>query len=186
MEEHHCRYYRLPYALWPCLMTIRGIINRKRSFLDIAMHTNTPKVNASFFQGFMNTCNFNCKSMHHSTLWWFFSTPFACKNSFDSLRLYYVKLGFTEARQRFTAVMTRDPRNGRCSEHIWWRWMFLSSLDAPETGEKGITAISNAGTPHTLCSSPVLSLRGPQFLSCRWHGTSNILPCCFYHFHQCI
>lgn len=137
MEEHHCSYYRLPYTLWPCLMTIRGIINRKKSFLDITMHTNTPKVNLSSL--FMNTFNINCKSMHHSTLWWLFSTPFACFfNSFEGLRLYYFKLGFTEARQCFTPVMTRGPRNGRCTEHIWWRWMFLTSLDAPETGENAL------------------------------------------------
>lgn len=183
MEEHHCRYYGLPYALWPCLMTIRGTINRKRSFLDITMHTNTPKVHlSSFFQGFMNI--FSCKSMHHSTLWWLFSTPFACKNSFEGLRTVLLQAWFYWGAAAFNA--SHDTRSQEWTMHR----AHLMKMDVPHKFSctwdwgKRITAMRER---HILFAvPPVSSLRGPQFLSCRWHGTSNILPRCFYHFHQCI
>lgn len=75
-------------------------------------------------------------------------------------------------------------------------WMMhrvhLMKMDVPHKfrctwdKEKIITATSNPGVCSSLCCPLVSTLKGHQFFSCRWRGTSNILPRCFYHFHQCL
>lgn len=87
-----------------------------------------------------------------------------------------------KVRQCFKPGMIHGPRDGWCTEFIWWRWMFLTSLDAPETKKKALLQ------PQIQECAPLFAVPWSrlQFFSCRWCGTSNILPCCFYHFHQCL